>query len=374
MLRFGWCCLLFVFHSFGQAQEFTFFSIALQSDRSIQVYLPKSYDSTRAYPVMYVLDGNYVGGIAHETNEFLSYFERSFPCITVAIRQDSTRWEDCGYSWKNNDYTPRGKQFLEYLSEEVPQFVTDRYKTTAFSILVGHSYTASYACLDWCSDSAHFSEYIALSPYLPTEFLEKMLERNHLTSKSITVISSSADLSGHRMGCFELEKRLKKEITSRIAVQNVGDKTHSTLVPVGLEVGLNRVFQPMQSCFNAYSDQQTIRSLPIITKDSLLQRYTMASSKFGVTISPKVEDIEFALMTLQTHKRWSHQEELSKWAMEQFPNNYVGYYGLAAIHEHRKQWQEALALYEKGYAMLGEEILNKTDFYRDIERVQKHLK
>ncbi len=357
----------------GFSQSLSFFSEALQTNRTIDVYLPENYDSLRAYPVMYVLDGNYVGGIAHETNEFLAYFDRSFPCITVAIRQDSTRWADCGYSWKNNDYTERGKQFLEFLTQEVPQYIGKQLKTTTFTILVGHSFTASYACLDWNSESAHFSEYIALSPYLPDDFLDALESHSRHTKKGLTIITSDHDLSGHRMGCTTLAERIAKEPNAVLAVQNVGNKTHSTLVPVGLEVALNRLYQPMQSCFNAYSDVKSLKEMPVMTLQDLLLRYENCTTKFGITAKPKAEDVEFALMTLETRKNRKYREELANWAIVQFPENYVGYYGLASVFEEQKDFQKALELYEKGYSKLGDDTLNKADFYRDVERMKKKI-
>lgn len=358
------------------AEQLKFKSDILKETRELTIYTPDDFDSSRAYPVIYVLDGHYLGGIVQETNQYLAHFDRTLPVITVSIHQDTTRWSDCAYNWRTSELKVKGIGFYAFLTEELVPFVRSNYKTTSYSVLVGHSYTATYVCLDWVKTTPFFSAHIAMSPYLPTDLKDKMLAVVHPEETQLSIITSENDLSLHKSMILDFQKKRKqqKRTEHEIYIRNAGEKSHATLVPVGLEISLNELFQDAQSLFNQYAKIRKMSAYPVYTKTDLLTYYERIQHKYGIAIFPWLEDMEYAFMVLERNKNREDLLELANWVIREFPDSYAGYYGLGAYYEKKKDYAQALVNYELGYTKLGEECLNKIDFWRDVERLRGKVK
>lgn len=361
----------FGFQSVAQQKIFVHSKI-LETDRSISVYLPAGYDSSKTYPVIYVLDGERIGALVASTNDYLVTCERTIPAIVVGIHQDTLRWTDCGYSAKTGEWSEQGKKFRVFLKEELKTYIRDRYHTSVYSVLIGHSFTASYAYLMALNDPESFQSYLALSPYLPESLQQKAVK--YLQDKSLVfsliTITSSNDLSGHKSSIHKFREKLKKIgfSSEQVAFENLGQKTHLTLVPQGIEESLSFSFrnaQPLNLHFQ-YSSK-----MPVMDLEKLEIYYQKMNKTYGIASDICQEDFEFALNSLVYHHEWDKLKTLSEFTIQKNPFFYAGYYGLGAFYENKKQFGAALESYQKGFEQLGEDIANKADFYKDIERVRK---
>ncbi len=371
-------CFLFVSGVFGSQlfaqREISFYSDALDTDRTVSVYFPHGYDSLKTYPVIYVLDGERIGALVASTNDYLFTAERTIPAIVVAIHQDSLRWVDCGYSLKTGELSEQGKKFRSFLIDELKSYIQNRYKTSIYSVLIGHSFTASYVYLTAINDPASFQSYLALSPYLPESMQQKTSEyflKDSLVFSLITITASN-DLSGHRSSIHAFQQKLKKVgfSSEQITFVNLVQKTHLTLVPQGIEEALGFSFrnaQPLNLHF------QYSKKMPVLDRGKLEAYYQKMNKTYGITVDICKEDFEFALNSLAYHHKWDELKKLSEFTIQKNPFFYAGYYGLGAYYENRKQYRMALEHYQKGFEQLGDEIVNKADFYKDIERVKNKL-
>lgn len=362
------CCFTASLQLFSQ--ELHFQSAVLERERIISVNLPVNFDSEKAYPVIYVLDGDRIGNMVSSINDYLVTCERTMPAIIIGIYQDSLRWKDCGYRSKTSELTAFGEKFQLFLKEELIPYVDSHYKTTSYRGLLGHSFTGTYLYLTFLKGEIPFNSYIALSPYLPEDLQQKIiakLKQEPNTPDFITATATS-DLNGHKESISHFQKLLVKEkLDQKIRFYNFKDKSHLTLVPIGIEEGLNAIFSDYQPLSNRYL---LSKKIPVIDKKMLLANNQRMEKKFGVTAKVRVEDIEFAIFTLSHHRLWDQLKELSEWTIEAFPDYYAGYYGMGTYYENQKLYDQSLEYFQKGYDKLGDDVLNKNDFYKDIERVR----
>ena len=119
------------------------YSDALKDYRTIKVYLPEAYSEKKKYPVLYVLDAQWMFEPTVLESKILSGFDVIPPCIVVGIFHKN-RNRDIGINWRNGAFTGNSQKFYSFLvSELIPQIDT-RYKTSGFNTLVGHSNFATY--------------------------------------------------------------------------------------------------------------------------------------------------------------------------------------------------------------------------------------
>ncbi|MEW4284926.1 alpha/beta hydrolase [Priestia koreensis] len=122
----------------------------LQRERTVRVYLPPSYHSSdKSYPVLYMHDGQNLFfdeeagyGMAWKMGEFLD--SSSYELIVVGIdcnteNEGNKRLDEYG-PWENKDigklmrnldetFGGEGKQYVEYIVNELKPFIDDNYRT-----------------------------------------------------------------------------------------------------------------------------------------------------------------------------------------------------------------------------------------------------
>ncbi len=150
---------------FGQA--YPLYSQTLGEQREIFVYTPTGYDRTdRAYPVLYVLDGNAHFRHATATAEFLSRTGQVPQVIVVAIPNVNRRRDFTPSVVEEIPGTGGAERFLDFIRDEVVAFVDSNFRTEPYRVLLGHSLGGMLAVHTIGTRSALFGGYIAASPFV----------------------------------------------------------------------------------------------------------------------------------------------------------------------------------------------------------------
>ena len=129
--------------SFSQAKYHNISSNILGEDRELKILLPRSYseDDDKAYPVIYVFDGDYLFEVVAGNVDYYAYWEDIPESIVVGVNQVDSREEDLMYSEQNSLPVESGADFFEFVGKELIPFVEDKYKTETFRVAVGHGET-----------------------------------------------------------------------------------------------------------------------------------------------------------------------------------------------------------------------------------------
>jgi predicted alpha/beta superfamily hydrolase len=144
-------------------------SKVMQEERPLQVHLPRGYEtSTDRYPVLILLDGpnnfHHVIGIT----EFLAANYKTLPMIVVGISNTN----------RTRDLTPPvGSQpalanagvggadrFLEFIESELLPTIDEKYRSSAYRILAGHSHGGLFTLYSFITRPDLFDAYISIDP------------------------------------------------------------------------------------------------------------------------------------------------------------------------------------------------------------------
>lgn len=151
----------------------TFYSAILNEKRTLNIYLPPAYDSTKTYPVIYVLDGGVDEDFIHITG-LVQFFNLIFnmPETIVAGIVNVNRKRDFTFQPVNNkfkeDYPGFGHsaKFIEFIEKELQPFVQTHYKTNDEKYLIGQSLGGLLATEILAKKPVLFSHYLIVSPSL----------------------------------------------------------------------------------------------------------------------------------------------------------------------------------------------------------------
>lgn len=148
-------------------------STILNENRTLNIYLPQNYDSSKAYPVIYLLDGSLHEDFLHIVGlvQFFNLQLHMPDCIVVGIanvdrKRDFTHHTDLKDLKKDYPTTGHSAPFIRFLEEELLPYVFANYKTTDVKYLIGQSLGGLLATEVLLHKRSLFSHYLIVSPSL----------------------------------------------------------------------------------------------------------------------------------------------------------------------------------------------------------------
>jgi uncharacterized protein len=148
-------------------------SKVLNEQRILNVYVPQEYhaDSSKRYPVIYVLDGSANEDFIHLVGivQFMTMSQEMEPSIVVGIanvdrKRDFTYPTNIEKDKQDYPTTGHSESFIEFLETECIPFVQEYYKTTDKRTIIGQSLNELVASEILLKKTSLFNKYLIVSP------------------------------------------------------------------------------------------------------------------------------------------------------------------------------------------------------------------
>lgn len=151
----------------------TLHSGILKEDRTLNIYLPASYEAGKSYPVIYLLDGSIDEDFIHITG-LVQFFNLMFgmpDCIVVGIanvdrKRDFTFQTDLKELREKYPTTGHSEAFIRFVAEELQPYIEKTYKTDGTRYLIGQSLGGLLASEILLKRPELFTHYLIVSPSL----------------------------------------------------------------------------------------------------------------------------------------------------------------------------------------------------------------
>ncbi|MGB3467688.1 MAG: alpha/beta hydrolase-fold protein [Cyclobacteriaceae bacterium] len=195
-------------------------SVNLEEIRTINIYLPTAYsnDSTKIYPVIYLLDGSKDEDFIHIAG--LVQFG-SFPWIdmlpesivvgigNVDRKRDFTFPSSNARDRKDFPTSGRSERFIEFLQNELQPFIRSAYKVSDRETIIGQSLGGLLATEILLRKPDLFDHYIIVSPSLWWSD-EKLLKKQPIAPVSTPGVYIAVGKEG------EVMKRTARELFEKL--------------------------------------------------------------------------------------------------------------------------------------------------------------
>ncbi|MCF2908160.1 alpha/beta hydrolase [Pseudoalteromonas sp. DL2-H2.2] len=174
MLRVSLVTLFLLISSVANAASFTVVEMPkskyLAKTPKITVALPASYssNSSKRYPVLYLLDGELNGELVHGMLQRLHASNGSYEHIIVGITSQN-RIKDFAPTVNQDPRGPVGEggggdAFLDFIEKELMPTIAENYRTGQFNSLAGHSIAGLLVLHSFQSRPELFQSFLAFSP------------------------------------------------------------------------------------------------------------------------------------------------------------------------------------------------------------------
>ena len=369
-MRAALCALLVVLVSSVAAQPAPDIPVPIQIDskvltetRTILVRTPASYArGARAYPVLYMTDGDRQIGHTAAVVDFLAREGRMPEVIIVGISntdrtRDLTPTKIEAMDGGNGQRFPvptsgGGGRFLDFISTEVIPYVEKNYRTQPYRVFAGHSFGGLFAMHAFLTRPGLFNGVIAVSPTLTwdnryvyrraTEWVKKASDRP--VALVVSVGNEGAELDRE----FDALKALLGKSgpkTLEFEAIRYPDEDHGSVVLPTHYAGLRKVFEPFRFVLGPPTDD------PKKLLARAREHYAKASARIGFTLPvPEATVNQIGYRLLQAG-HVPEAIEVFRANTEAWPESANVYDSLGEALERAGTLDQALASYRRAAAL-----------------------
>lgn len=326
----------------------------LGEKRKLKIQLPRSYNQSdkQTFPVILVLDGDYLFEPVAGNVDYYSYWEEMPEAIVVGIMQGNSRDSDCVYDLTNNFPVESGADFFEFIGLELMPWLDRKYRTAPFVMAVGHELTANFINYYLFKDPPLFNGYIVLSPdFAPglENFIGPRLEA--LPQKIFYYAATgSDDIKSIREVTQTLNTQLSAVKKDNITYyfDDFEGASHYSVVGKAIPAALEQIFSVFRPITRKEFDEVLLKlDTPIF--DYLDNKYKTIEELFGFKINIRENDIIAIATASERKKDLESLEKVAKLAQREYPDTVLGYYYLGKYYELSGDKRRAMRTYQSAH-------------------------
>ncbi|MAU48899.1 MAG: esterase [Flavobacteriaceae bacterium] len=355
----------------------TIISKYLNEKRAIEIQLPRSYEiaSDKNYPLMIVLDGDYMFNIVSGSVDYLSYWGDIPENLVVGINQKDTRFQDSSV-FDNITHTPISStaSFYDFIVNELIPYFSKNYRVSSFKVIVGQERTANFANFFLLKNDPQIRGVISISPKI-SENMNRYLNENlsKTNSKIIYTLSSSKrDFESIFKNVSELTASLDSIENKNLRFESlIFDKENHYVLP---SVGVPK---SIRSTYSMYSDIDKIEYDSIISKletspiDYLKNKYQLIKEFYDLDKTVSMNDFMAIEEFIEENEFFNLYDELSELAKQEYPGTILPSYYRGRFIEETGDPKKAMYIYRSAYNMKEVKGLTKEYLLELAERIKE---
>lgn len=372
------CLLLTVYNLSAQYKETSYPSQKLGETRDVVFHIPKNYDAKKKYPLIVVLDADYLFDMVMAAARFFRYNDEMPESIIVGIRQEGHRNSDCNYNDDTGFPKDKGNNFFEFIGMELIPSLAEKYSLAGFNIIIGHGLTANFTNYYLFKDRPLFDAYINIEP----AFAPNM--ENYLSSRLSTLTSQKF------YHLIAAGKNRDPETASRITelhhlletVENeklryhfytVEDSDSYTVAAYAVPRSLYRIFDLYRPIDPGQYKQEVLAYDKGPVYEYLEKKYNAIAATYHVQKDTRLNDIMAIYAASIAKEDLVSLEHLARLGKKEFSGSMLGYFFEAEFYEKSGNPKKALRTYEKAFLMKEIDFLTKDMMQERIFTIKKDM-
>ncbi|MEP2056304.1 MAG: alpha/beta hydrolase-fold protein [Maribacter litoralis] len=355
--------LLFGLTSYAQVTQEIFESFKLQERRDVHYYFPENLDETKKYPIIIVLDGEYLFEQVVATSKFYSKFHGMPQSIVVGIDQSENdlRYEDCAFNPESGLPSEKGKNFYEFIGMELIPYLDLNYSTAPFKMIVGYDITANFMNYWLFKDNSIFDGYVSISPTLAPEMESRVPMRLGAFDNQIfyqLIVEGEASNDKQRILTMHNDiKSIEKE-SLHYFFDEYTNADHISVATYGVGKAFDNIFgmfKPISP--KEYKTQILTSEEPVYSY--LENKYQGIVDMFGFSKPVELNDIMAIYAASRKKEDFESLKPLSDLCKKEYPETMLGFYFEAEYYEQLGEPKKALRTFEKSFQMKEIDFLTK---------------
>ena len=343
--------------------------------RELKIQLPRNYEENteKYYPLILVLDGDFLFEIVAGNVDYTSYWADMPEALVVGINQVETRSEDLFVSDATFFPTQDGAKFYEFLGAELMPYLEENYRLGTFKVAVGHGASANFINFYSFRKTPLFQAYITLSPsmspYMDSNLTEQLAD---LKSPLFYYMSTaSEDFRDHRKDITALNTKLEAIDSNHLfyAFDNFDGLDHYGLVNTSIPKALQHIFLVFQP-ISRTEYKKYILPLETSPVAYLTEKYNRIETLFGIEKQILLNDFRAIASALDKKEQFEYFKDLAKLARESYPDSVLHNYYMGRFYEATGNPKKAMKTYREAYIYQEIDGITKDDLLDKADRIK----
>ena len=353
-----------VFNLKAQTIYETITSTKLDSVRELKIQLPRNYDpkSKNTYPLIIVLDGDYLFEPVAGNIDYQAYWEDIPDCIIVGIKQGTTKDSDFSFSEDTGALENAGMRFYDFIKSELIPYMDTNYKTSKFRVVVGHDVSANFINYYLSENEMIFRAYVSLSPDLTPQMTDQITEKLSNIKEEIFYYLATADtdIKAIKNKIIACNTQLKSIENPKLnyTFSNFEDANHYSIVGMGIPKALNEIF----ALYKPISRKEYKEDI-LTYEDSpyayLIKKYETIEYFYGFKKKFIENDIRAIAAASNKKDDLDSLEKLALLVKKEFPKSMMSAYYMGMYYERFRDYKRALLQYKSGLLLNPSQYIDK---------------
>jgi len=361
--------------SWSQILYETVNSQKLGEKREIKIQLPRDYEqnSEKRYPVVVVLDGDYLFEPVAGMVDYYSYWKDIPEMIVVGINQDGIRMEDTSYG-ENSLPADKGAKFFEFIGMELLASLDQKYRTTSFRMIVGHDFTANFINYYLLKKEPIFKGYINLSPDLAPEvanWVTDALESSE-SKKWFYLATSNEDIPALKSGIATFDNQLKNINNKLVSYkfEEFTGESHYSLVGKAIPSAISSMFEIYRP-ISTKDYNEILLQTSISPTQYLTEKYESIEELYGLKRQISINDFMAVHNAIEKTRNWEAYKGLYKLAFDHYPGTMLGTFFEARHEEETGNPKKAMRMYQNAYGQKSIAFLDADYMLEKADAIKK---
>ncbi|WP_231743058.1 alpha/beta hydrolase [Winogradskyella endarachnes] len=362
----------------AQAIYKTLNSYKLGADRELKIQLPRNYnpEEKRNYPLIIVLDGDYLFEPIAGNIDYQSYWEDIPDCIVVGVKQGDSREDDLLYDEETYFPKEQSAAFYEFISSELLPYIEGEYKASNFRIIVGHDLSANFINYYLFKDKPIFRAFIALSPDFAPEMTTRLHQRLKILDQETFyyLATGDADVKALRTSIIKSDSLISSIENEKVLYKfdDFDDANHYGLVGQGIPKALNQIFGLFKP-INAREYKEKVLTYEESPYDYLIKKYQDIEYFYGFEKKLIENDIRAIAAASNKKDDFYSLEKLTKLVKKVFPESMLSAYYSGMLYEKEGNYRKALIQYKSGLLLQPSQFIDKEIMLEKMYDTQEAL-
>jgi len=386
-MKFPKFILLFIVYSnfcFGQNLDSlyvskindTIISKILFEERAIEIQLPRTYgkNDNSKYPLMIIMDGDFLFNMVSGTVDYLSYWGDIPENLVVGIKQIDSRFKDSSVfdNVKNTPITSTAN-FYDFIVQELIPYLSKNYRASDFIIVLGQERTANFINFFLLKNNPLIRGYISISPRFSKNMKEYLIQNLSQTNTNIlyTVSSSKQDFETIYENVLDFSNSLDSIKNKSLKFKSFiyEEENHYTLPTLSVPESIRETYSFYKDIDKMEYDLMisTLESSPI---DYLREKYKRIKSYYGIEKEVSMNDFMAIEEYIEAKEQFNYYYDLSKYANEFYFETILPSYYMGRFYEETGDPERAMKIYRSAYNMNEVQGLTKDYLLELADRIQ----
>lgn len=361
--------------SYGQVKHEIFESFKLQERRAVSYYFPENMDPDKSYPLVIVLDAEYLFDQVVAISKFYAEFQGMPEVIVAGVYQSENeqRWADCAFNEDNGLPTEHAAKFFEFLSMELIAYLDTQFNTSPFKVFVGYGITANFGNYYLFKDRSLFNSIISISPLLAPEMESRIPQRiADLQQPIFYQLIIGGERTDSRNAILQLDRNLESIQRDGFTYDfhEYSAANEISVVPYALGKAWDETFMVTKPISpKDYREEILTYDGPVI--EYLEKKYDLIENLFGIRKPMELNDIMAIYAASRKKEDLESLKALADISLKAFPNSMLGFYFEGEYYEQKGEPKKALRAFEKAFGMEEIDFLTKEMALEKMEALKR---